>query len=83
VANELRTYFQPIVSLETGRITFEALVRWIHPKRGFVHLPRRLAHHPLVERDDESRRHRHRDERDRRDWTSTAATARSSRRSRP
>ena len=35
--NELRTYFQPIVSLETGRITgFEALVRWIHPKRGFV-----------------------------------------------
>ncbi|HYH06410.1 MAG TPA: EAL domain-containing protein, partial [Thermoanaerobaculia bacterium] len=35
--NELRTYFQPIVSLKTGRITgFEALVRWIHPKRGFV-----------------------------------------------
>ncbi|HEX8172498.1 MAG TPA: EAL domain-containing protein [Thermoanaerobaculia bacterium] len=35
--NELRTYFQPIVSLKTGRITgFEALVRWISPKRGFV-----------------------------------------------
>jgi diguanylate cyclase (GGDEF)-like protein len=35
--NELRPYFQPIVSLTTGRITgFEALVRWISPKRGFV-----------------------------------------------
>jgi diguanylate cyclase (GGDEF)-like protein len=34
---ELRTYFQPIVSLSSGRITgFEALVRWISPKRGFV-----------------------------------------------
>jgi diguanylate cyclase (GGDEF)-like protein len=36
-AGELRTYFQPVVSLQSGRITgFEALVRWIHPKRGFV-----------------------------------------------
>lgn len=35
--NELMVYYQPIVSLQTGRITaFEALVRWQHPKRGIV-----------------------------------------------
>lgn len=34
---EFRTYYQPIVSLETGRITgFEALVRWQHPVRGLL-----------------------------------------------
>lgn len=33
--NELSIFFQPIVDLETGRIrTFEALVRWFHPKKG-------------------------------------------------
>lgn len=34
---ELRLYYQPFVSLTTGRIVgFEALVRWQHPKRGLV-----------------------------------------------
>ncbi|MBI2820037.1 MAG: EAL domain-containing protein [Acidobacteria bacterium] len=35
--DELRLYYQPIVSLQHGRITgFEALLRWQHPERGFV-----------------------------------------------
>ena len=34
---ELRIYYQPIASLETGHISsFEALVRWEHPERGLV-----------------------------------------------
>jgi diguanylate cyclase (GGDEF)-like protein/PAS domain S-box-containing protein len=34
---EFRNFYQPIVSLETGRIAgFEALVRWQHPERGLV-----------------------------------------------
>lgn len=34
---ELQVYYQPIISLNNGRITgFEALARWQHPTRGFV-----------------------------------------------
>lgn len=34
---EFRLYYQPLVSLRTGRITgLEALVRWQHPERGLV-----------------------------------------------
>jgi diguanylate cyclase (GGDEF)-like protein/PAS domain S-box-containing protein len=34
---ELRVFYQPLVSLTTGRIIgFEALVRWLHPDQGLV-----------------------------------------------
>ncbi len=34
---ELRVYYQPIISLATGTITgFEALVRWLHPAKGLI-----------------------------------------------
>lgn len=34
---EFRAYYQPVVSLETGRLAgFEALLRWEHPERGIV-----------------------------------------------
>jgi diguanylate cyclase (GGDEF)-like protein len=34
---ELCAYFQPIISLSSGRITgFEALARWHHPRRGLL-----------------------------------------------
>ncbi len=35
--NQFRVYYQPIMHLETKRITgFEALVRWHHPEQGIV-----------------------------------------------
>jgi EAL domain-containing protein (putative c-di-GMP-specific phosphodiesterase class I) len=34
---ELQVYYQPIVSLNSGKVAgFEALLRWQHPTRGFV-----------------------------------------------
>lgn len=35
---EFQLHYQPFISLETGQIAgFEALLRWQHPHRGFVH----------------------------------------------
>jgi len=35
--HELLMHYQPILSLETGRVSgFEALIRWQHPERGLV-----------------------------------------------
>ena len=35
--DELRVFFQPIVSMDDGHVSgFEALVRWQHPERGLV-----------------------------------------------
>jgi diguanylate cyclase (GGDEF)-like protein len=35
--NEFELYYQPLISLATGRITeLEALLRWIHPERGLI-----------------------------------------------
>ncbi|ESQ89108.1 hypothetical protein ABAC460_13645 [Asticcacaulis sp. AC460] len=37
VSGEIHAWYQPIVNLHTGRITgFEALARWVHPRRGVI-----------------------------------------------
>lgn len=35
--NELQLYYQPIIDLQSGHVAgFEALMRWIHPEKGFI-----------------------------------------------
>lgn len=35
---EFQLHYQPVIALDTGKIAgFEALLRWQHPQRGFVH----------------------------------------------
>jgi EAL domain-containing protein (putative c-di-GMP-specific phosphodiesterase class I) len=35
--NEIQLYYQPLINFKTGEIDgFEALMRWIHPEKGFI-----------------------------------------------
>ncbi|WP_303831900.1 putative bifunctional diguanylate cyclase/phosphodiesterase [Asticcacaulis taihuensis] len=37
ISGEIHAWYQPIIDLKTGVIAgFEALARWVHPKRGFI-----------------------------------------------
>ena len=46
-AKEFKTYFQPKVDIEEEEISFEALVRWLHPVKGIIS-PNKFI--PLAER---------------------------------
>ncbi|MCB1174228.1 MAG: GGDEF domain-containing protein [Leptospiraceae bacterium] len=46
--NEFQLYYQPVIDIRYGRIAgFEALIRWLHPERGFIE-PARFI--PVAER---------------------------------
>ncbi len=48
--DQLTLFYQPLIDVETGQITgSEALIRWFHPKRGFVSPVEFI---PIVERTD-------------------------------
>ncbi len=43
-SNEITPYFQPVIHSSTGKIlSFEALVRWIHPEYGYI-IPPEIIH---------------------------------------
>ncbi len=42
---EFRLYYQPTISLKTGKLTgFEALLRWLHPEKGIINPSEFIPH---------------------------------------